>query len=147
MEHWIIRVGDGQIFRNSKHSIWKFKKDNGSIERIVKNIKRGDILWFLTSKKYDNILIGMAKFIDYNGSKKQDQEIKIKYTNLYDIEKQAIKINIQGNIMIVNYKKIKDLISEDLIKHYTNFIYYAKESDRFHDYSYYKKAYNIAYLI
>ena len=155
MDHWIIRVGDGENFRNSKYPIWGLKKGNGSVEGIVKKIKRGDILWFLTSKKYGGILIGMAKFIDYNNRKneplvnintvsnkdqnwKGDEEwdIQIKYGNLYEIEKQEIKLCIQCSAIIMNYKNFKSKIDEDLNMHYRNFLFYSKESARFTAYSY-----------
>lgn len=42
---WIIRVNDGENFRNSKYPFWGVKLGkNGNIKTIVKKIKKGDIL-------------------------------------------------------------------------------------------------------
>lgn len=152
MDHWIIRVGDGENFRNSRYPIWGLKKGNGSVEGIVKKIKKDDILWFLTSKKYGGSLIGMAKFIDYYDRKKEpllnintvsnkeqnwegdeDWDIQIKYGNLYDIEDQRIKLCIQCSAIIMNYKKFETKLDIGLAKHYQNFLFYSKESIRFSD--------------
>ena len=38
---WLIRVGDGDNFRNSKYSFWGVKRGkNGSIKTVVTKIKK-----------------------------------------------------------------------------------------------------------
>ena len=52
-KHWLIRVQDGENFRNSKYPCWGVKRGNQDcIKTIVNKFKKGDILWFMTSKKY-----------------------------------------------------------------------------------------------
>lgn len=69
-DHNIIRVGDGYNLQISKYPFWCVKKGkNGCIKSIVSKMKPGDILWFLTSKKYGGKIIGMSeysKFYDKN---------------------------------------------------------------------------------
>lgn len=55
---WIIRVNDGENFRNSKFPFWGVQRGkHGCIKTIIKKIKNRDILWFMTSKKYGDKLI------------------------------------------------------------------------------------------
>ena len=58
-KHWLIRVQDGENFRNSKYQFWGVKRGSGGgIKTIVNKIQKGDILWFMTSKPYGGKLIG-----------------------------------------------------------------------------------------
>ena len=51
---WIIRVNDGENFRNSKFPFWGVKRGKGGcIKTIVKKINEGDILCFMTSKNME----------------------------------------------------------------------------------------------
>tara|TARA_Y100000593_G_C4175212_1_gene269096 strand:+ start:349 stop:564 length:216 start_codon:yes stop_codon:yes gene_type:complete len=51
-KHWIIRIGDGVNFKNSKYPFWGMKKGkDGCMKSIlINNVKEGDILWFCTNK-------------------------------------------------------------------------------------------------
>ena len=54
-------MNDGVNFCNSKFPFWGVKRGKGGcIKSIVKKIKKGDILWFMTSKKYEGKVIGMS---------------------------------------------------------------------------------------
>ena len=65
-KHWIIRVKDGVNFRNSKIPFWGVKRGKGGcIKTIVEKIKNGDILWFMTSKKYGGKMIGMSEYCEF----------------------------------------------------------------------------------
>lgn len=61
---WIIRVADGKNFRNSKFPFWGVKR-GGGIKTIVKKIKEGDILCFMTSKNYGGKIIGMCEYCGF----------------------------------------------------------------------------------
>lgn len=141
-KHYIIRVGDGKNFKNSKYPFWGFKKCHLS---FIKKFKEGDILWFLTSKSYGGIFIGVAEYTCYydrnnepliqihsysnkeqNWEGDDDWSIQIHYKDLYKTEKQNIKAVIQGAAVIFNYETIKNKIQDNLYEHYSNFIYYAE---------------------
>ena len=63
-KHWLIRVHDGENFRNSKYPFWGVKSFcNKTI--IDTKFERGDILWFMTSKPYGGKLIGMSEYTCY----------------------------------------------------------------------------------
>jgi len=145
-EHWIIRVADGVNFRNSKYPFWGVKRGkNGCIKTLVKRIKIGDILWFMTSKKYGGKIIGMSEYIGFydrndeplvsvNTLSNEEQnwigdelwDIQIHYCKLYNTEKQNIGACIQCAGIIFKYDKFKEKISGDLIEHYKNFRYYSE---------------------
>jgi len=144
--HWIIRVGDGENFRNSKYPFWGVKRGrSGCIKTIVRKFKLGDVLWFMTSKNNGGKLIGMSEYSTYydraeepliqiNTYTNADQhwsgddnwDIQIHYTNLYITEKQDIKITIHCSAIIMDYKTFIDKISHNLYDHYKNFKYYAE---------------------
>tara|TARA_B100001027_G_C16141475_1_gene273831 strand:- start:253 stop:705 length:453 start_codon:yes stop_codon:yes gene_type:complete len=142
-QHWIIRVSDGDNFRNSKHPFWGLKSRNKSI--IDKRFKKGDILWFLTSKKYGGKLIGVAEYTHYydrddeplllintysneeqNWRGQDNWSIQVHYENLYITEKQDIKAVIRCASTILDYETFKDRNLPDLYFHYSNFKYYAE---------------------
>ena len=139
---WIIRVGNGENFRNSKFSFWAVKRGRGNcIKSIVENrMNKGDILWFMTSKQYGGKLIGMSEYNNFydiqdesNTLNNQKQnwkgddswDIQIHYNNLYNTEKQNIFVCIQCSAIILKYYTFKDKIDIDLYKHYTNFKFYG----------------------
>ena len=142
---WIIRVNDGENFRNSKFSFWGVKRGrNGCMKTIVNKIKPGDILWFMTSKPYGGKLIGMSEYCGYydrndepllqiNTKTNEEQnwkggecwDIQIQNCNSYDTEKQDISGCIQCGGNILEYETFKDKINGDLYEHYKNFKFYA----------------------
>ncbi len=144
--HWIIRVNDGENFRNSVFPFWGMKRGhNGSIKTIISKINHGDILWFITSKKYGGKIIGMSEFVDFYDVKDEPLlqihtktnseqnwkgndlwDIQINYTNLYITEKQNIHGCIIGAATIFKYESVKQYIQGDLYEHYKNFIFYAE---------------------
>lgn len=142
--HWIIRVNDGENFRNSKYPFWGVKRGGGS-KTTVSKIIIGDILWFMTSKPFGGKIIGMAEYtgfydrndeplIQINTMTNEQQnwkgddkwDIQIHYKNLYITEKQNITGCIQCAGNILAYDKFKNKINGDLHEHYKNFIYYAE---------------------
>lgn len=150
-QHWIFRVGDGINFNKSKYPFWGVKRGRANaIKSIVNKIKKGDILWFLTNKKNDNKIIGMAEFIEYydrndepliniNTFSNKEQgwdgddnwDLQIHFTNFYETKKQNLQICIQCASVIINYNNLKDKIKINLEKHYINYRFYAEVSKRF----------------
>ena len=144
--HWIIRVQDGDNLRNSKYPFWGVKRGkNNCIKSIVNKFKKGDILWFMTSKKYGGKLIGMAEYdcyydrkdeplININTYSNKEQnwkgdenwDIQIQYIDFYDTENQNIEACIQCAGIILNYDTFKDKIKSDLYLHCNNFKYYGR---------------------
>ena len=144
--HWILRVKDGQNFRNSKHPFWGVKRGNGGgVKTIVKSFQPGDILWFLTSSKYGGSVIAMAEYtcfydrqdekilhvhtytnVEQGWKGDDDWDIQIHYTNVYKTEKQNIKMLIQCAGAIVLYDTFREKIAEDLYKHHEFFTKYAE---------------------
>jgi len=145
-QHWIIRVNDGDNFRNSKFPFWGVKSGkNGCIKSIVTKMHVGDILWFLTSKKYGGKFIGMSEYKGFfdkndepllqintktneeqNWKGNEDWNIQIHYCNLYITERQNISACIKCAGVILKYETFKDKIDGDLYEHYKNFYFYAE---------------------
>lgn len=145
-KHWLIRVKDGENFRNSKYPFWGVKKGNhGQIKTIVNKIKKGHILWFMTSKKHGGKLIGMSEYTCYydraneplipvhtysnreqNWKGEENWSIQIHYENLYITEKQNIKAAVQCGGIILEYETFKDRGLPNLYNHYNMFKYYAE---------------------
>lgn len=145
-QHWIIRVSDGVNFRNSRYPFWGVKCGKyDCMKGIVKKFKKGDILWFQTSKKYGGKIIAMSEYTSFHDRADEplvqintktneeqhwqgggDWDIQINYCNLYITEKQNIKCCFRCPATINNYNTFKDRITENLYNHYQNFIYYAE---------------------
>tara|TARA_B100000925_G_C21649340_1_gene320779 strand:- start:75 stop:542 length:468 start_codon:yes stop_codon:yes gene_type:complete len=143
---WIIRVKDGENFRNSKFPFWGVKRGkNGCIKTVVKKINAGDILCFMTSKKYGAKIIGMSEYCNFydrndeplikintlsnkeqNWIGDEEWDIQIHYCNLYVTERQNIECCVQCGGVILEYETFKNKIKEDLYKHYKNFKFYAE---------------------
>ena len=147
-KHWIIRVKDGENFRNSNYPFWGVKRGcgkNGAQKTVVKKMKPGDILWFLTSKDYGSKFIGMCEYTcfydrddepliaintktnaDQNWTGDENWTIEIHYTKLYVTEKQNITACIPCGGSILEYETFQHLVNGDLYEHYRNFIFYAE---------------------
>jgi hypothetical protein len=144
--HWLIRVGDGENFRNSVYPFWGMKEGrNGCNKTIInKKIKNGDILWFIVSKKYGGNIIGMAEYLhcydskdeslvrintftnkEQNWSGDESWNLQIHYCNLYITEIQNLSCIIQCASPINEYTKFKNKGIPDLPTHYKNFKFYA----------------------
>lgn len=140
---WIIRVKDGLNFRNSKFPFWGVKRGRGGcIKTIVKKIKNGDILCFMTSKKYGGNIIGMSEYCGFcdrvdeplntktneeqNWKGDEEWDILIHYCNLYITEKYNITGCIQVAGIILEYDSFKDKITRDLYNYYNFFKFHAE---------------------
>lgn len=149
--HWFIRCGNGENFYNSKNPIWGMNRGkNGCIKTLVKKLKKGDILWFMTSKLFGGQLIGMAEYLEYHdrseetifhhntlSNKEQgwigedDWDLQLRYCNLYDTRKQNLEVCIQCGGTLLEYNTFKKKLSINLEEHYKNYIFYAEICDRF----------------
>ena len=145
VNHWIIRVNDGENFRNSVNPFWGVKRgQGGNIKTIVGKMKEGDVLWFCTSKPFGGKLIGMAEFVGFYDSRDEplipvntlsneeqgwsgnsEWDIQIHYKNEYDTDRQDIKACIQCSAIIMKYDTFREKVNGDLYEHYKNFKYYA----------------------
>jgi len=145
--HFIIRVADGNNFKNSVHPFWGLKNNfNRTKGYILNNIKHGDILWFCTNKKNGGKAIGMAEYnilydrddepliqINTYSNKEQgwegadDWSLQMHYQKLYNTEKQDIKVILSGPMPVIEYKPDnKNQINVDnLYKHYNGFQFYG----------------------
>lgn len=145
-QHRIIRVGDGNNFRNSRYPFWGVKRGrNGCMKTIVAKMNRGDILWFMTSKPFGGKIIGMCEYTEFydrmdeplfemNTRSNEDQnwvggedwDIQIHYCNLYITERQNITgcIACAGNIL--EYDTFRDKVDSNLYEHYQHFVFYAE---------------------
>ena len=145
-QFWIIRVHDGENFRNSRYPFWGVKRGiNGNILSIVQKLAPGDILCFVTAKKYGGKIIAMAEYTNYFDRKDEpifyintksnaeqnwigDEEwdIQIHYKDLYNTEKQNIHACIQCGGIILKYETFKSKVEGNLYEHYKNFKFYAE---------------------
>ena len=122
--HWIIRVGDGENFKNSRYSFWGVKKGRGkgNIKTIVKKMR---------DKFYDRNDEPLIKINTYTNEEQNWNgpdlwDIQINYKNLYITEKQNIQTCIACSATILSYNTFKNRMTVDLVKHYHNFKYYAE---------------------
>jgi len=143
---WIIRTHDGNNLKNSKYPFWGVKRGKGGcIKSIVKKMKKGDPLFFLTSKKYGGRILAMGEYCGFydrneepllqintktneeqNWEGDENWDIQIHYCNLYMTEKQNILGTIQCGGVILEYNTFRDSINGDLYEHYKNFKFYAE---------------------
>jgi hypothetical protein len=67
MTNWLIRVSDGTNFINSsKYKIWGIKKEgNTGAKCLLKNVKKGDKLWFIKSNSNGKVL-AVATYSSHN---------------------------------------------------------------------------------
>lgn len=125
--HWILRVGNGENFINSsKYKIWGIQTlTSPHGKNFIKNVKVGDILWFVKNKSQGKI-IAVATFCYYNNrdfgplidiSMTNEElgwlndetnwisNIEIHYNNLYGLNNCELLTNIKGPTTIRKYDK------------------------------------------
>ena len=55
--NWIIRVGDGDNFmKSSKINVWGIPDNSNASVCFINNVKKGDVLWFITSNSGGKII-------------------------------------------------------------------------------------------
>ena len=145
-KHWLIRVGDGENFKNSsKHGIWGCKSSTS--KTFLKDIAIGDKLWFITNKSQGQI-IAAATFESHNKRilgplvklSMSDEELKwantefdteIQYSNLYNLNECKLNINIKSTILITKYINDTNKYDIDLSQEYKYIVKYSKSLLKF----------------
>jgi hypothetical protein len=118
-KHWLLRIGDGNNFKNSiQHNIWGLKEINS--KSFIKEVKENDVLWFIPTNS-NGLLAYVAeykcsykendanntydinnlwhKYADYSDT----WNIIIEYKNLKNISNRNILSNIKGNSTLRRY--------------------------------------------
>ncbi len=142
-QFWILRIGDGENFKNSsKYNIWGVNSNNNNVKSFIKQIKKNDILCFVKSKS-NGLIIAMATFnkfekriigpiiditqtnieLGWSGND-SDWDTEVHYTNLYNVELLELKTNIQGPNIVRRYTIYNCVI--DIPNEYTNIVKYSK---------------------
>jgi hypothetical protein len=147
-QHWLIRIGDGIHFINSsKFKIWGLdSKKKSQIVKFMRDIKQGDILWFITSKSQGKA-ISIAEFKEFkareigpliNISKTNkelgwtetdgDWDTEIHYTNLMNISKLEILTKIKSPLTYRLFNEQNNKLEVNLIQEYENIKRYSQVS-------------------
>jgi len=141
---WLLRVGDGENFAaSSKHRIWGIQSNNSFGKYFLKNVKKGDRLWFVTCKTNGKIL-AVATYESYNSREfgplidltlsnedlgwinngpKWSSDTEIHYYNLYGLNDCELLTHIKGPSTI---RKYDDKCRVDLNVEYSNIVRYSK---------------------
>ncbi len=146
VEHWIIRIGNGNHFINSSnYNIWGLNsKDKGNTSKFMKEATNGDILWFITSESNGKaIAVAVFKDIkkrdigplisfsltneelgwtDHNG----EWDIEICFMELYNISQLTILTRIKSPRTYRRYSDNIDKIPINLIEEYEKIVKYSK---------------------
>ena len=116
--HWLLRIGNGNNFKNSsRFNIWGVTQTTNS-KSFEKLVKKGDVLWFIVSKK-NGQAIAFAEYINHNERTKTDEElgweletnsrnwtIEINYEKLTNVEDKNLFTCIVGqNVNIRKYNE------------------------------------------
>jgi len=133
--HWIFRVGNGKNFvQSSRFNIWGIRSTTNDGKCFIRNVKPGDILWFITNNSL-GLIIAVATYRSHNkrefgpllditmtneelGWTNEESnwisDIEIHYTNLYNVSNCELltKIKHQGSIMRYNTKCCVELSVE-----------------------------------
>ena len=142
-QHWLLRIGNGQNFINSSNKkIWGISDKSPPNKYFLKNVKKGDLLWFITSKSNGHAIflasfdknikreLGPCLDITYTNNELGwddmgcKSDIELHYIELYNIKECNIFTNIQSPSVIRKYNKNKCDI--DLEVEYKNIIKYSK---------------------
>jgi len=148
INHYILRVGDGENFVNgSTRNLWAVKDSHKS---FLENVKQADKLWLIRSKTsedlYSGKIIAVADFeyknerivgplvsltpsneeLKWTGSEGGDCNIEIHYTNLYNLTALNLYTGQRGQCVVTNYNNIKDKLLLNLPEEYERIVYYSQ---------------------
>ena len=144
--HWIIRIGNGNHFINSsKFNIWGINsKDKSNTSKFIKEVKNGDILWFVTSNSKGHAIAlsvfneiknrSIGPLINISMSNKElgwdesdgEWDMEIFYKDLYNISKLNILTRIRSPRTYRRYQDSLDKIPINLIEEYEKIIKYSQ---------------------
>jgi hypothetical protein len=143
MTHWLLRIGDGENFiRSSKYKIWGVSNTSSDSKHFIKNVKNGDILWFVQGKSKGKIMavatysshnirelgplvnLSMSnEELGWNGGPDWTSEIEIHYINLYNLSDCELLTYIKSPKTI---RKYDEKCKVDLAVEYNYIIKYIK---------------------
>ena len=140
--HFLLRIGDGQHFKNSSQkSIWGINSNTSFGKWFINTAKEGDLLWFVTGKsngqtvavatfkgtKTRNIgpLITISLTNEELGWTETDGvwDTEIYYSDLYNITQCNLFSEIKGAASIRLYN---DKCKVNLPTEYKNIVRYSK---------------------
>lgn len=148
MPNWIIRIGDGKHFFNSKENVWGFNSRN---KEFIKNVKENDKLFFVRRNTKCSIsAFAIFKSLRYRSDKtptnyyynwiyhKPDDngrwknskwDIEMNYINYYDL-RNITNINLKTNINTKNPNGIMPIsIINNINFDFENIITYVQNNN------------------
>ena len=148
INHWIIRVGNGRHFiSSSKFNIWGLNSKNKSnTSKFLQDVKKGDILWFVTSKTHGHAIavatynhmkkreIGPLVNITYSNEElgwtetNGEWDTEIHFEELYNISKLDLLTKIKSPRTYRNYSDNIDKIPINLVEEYSKIVKYSNVS-------------------
>ena len=127
-QHWFLRVGDGKnLMNSSKYRIWGIKSTSSCGKHFVKNVKKGDKLWFIKNKSQGKV-IAVATYMSHNerllgpllNLTRSNEElgwvgegpdwtsnVEVHYTNLYELHNCNLLTRLKGQSVILKYSREK----------------------------------------
>ena len=149
MTDWLLRVGDGENFKNSSvYRIWGIQSTTPFGKHFIQNVKPGDRLWFVKSRS-NGRLLAVATYRSHNlrelgpliTTTMTAEELgwtgegpdwvsdtEVHYTDLYGLEKCEMLTHFKPTSTILKYKP--SLCRVDLPAEYTNIVRYSKVTSR-----------------
>lgn len=137
--HYIIRVGDGNNFKSSSPvGIWGIRS---KYRTFLKNVKEGDILWFIINKRkgatHNGKIIAMATYLSTNkrvsGITSSNEDLhwdaksrhawwdtELHYEYLYNVSTCNLFTGQRNQTTICSYDNIKEGLLVNLVVEYEN---------------------------
>lgn len=142
---WILRIGDGENFKNSAcYRIWGIQSNTSDNKHFLKNVQLGDRLWFVLNKSHGK-LYAMATYVSHNKREigplinltmnnielgwcgegpNWTSDTEIHYTDLYGLCGCDLLTHIKSPKTIRKYNPKK--CNVDLIKEYSIIVKYSR---------------------
>jgi len=140
MAHYLIRIGDSANFiASSPYRIWGINSKNSDCKHFIKNVRPGDILWFIKGQS-QGLVVGCATFVrcemriigpiitihstnEELGWTAGDWDTEVHYTDLYNLSTIDDKLytGIKSPKMIRRYN---DKCNVNLIMEYPYIVRY-----------------------
>jgi hypothetical protein len=116
--HWLLRIGNGDNFKNSsKFNIWGVQHTT-SVKNFESLVQEGDILWFIVSKN-NGQAVAFAEYVNHNERTKTDEELGWKIEN--NSNNWTIEINYKNLSNVENKNYFTHIIGQNVnIRQYNN---------------------------
>lgn len=140
--NFLLRIGNGNHFKSSsKYNTWGINSKNSSEKGFIKNVKEGDLLWFVKNKSNGQLiavatltttkprvvgpLIQLTLTNEELGWTESDGEwdTEVHYKDLYNLSECALYSEIKGTSVIRSYN---ENCKVDLPSEYLNIVRYSK---------------------